>query len=272
MSVSTWDAFHGSPYATSRARQRRRLAAEMPRAATVPAPIIAATAPKLSVNRRAELRKHAGIIGLGIAVAVLHTVVASQWDTSSPVHPARPLVTVELVKPKEPEPPKPPEKQPDPPKAQKPPKPLPPKPLPRVAPQPQPQPAPAPAPVPKIEAAAPDTAPAVTVPPAPPVQAREPQETVTQASAYAAYLHNPPPPYPPQAQRLGLEGKVVLRVHVLASGKAASVELQSSSGRKLLDEAAIAAVQGWTFAPARRGQTPIDGWATVPVEFKLERS
>ncbi|OWW20830.1 hypothetical protein AYR66_16490 [Noviherbaspirillum denitrificans] len=198
---------------------------------------------------------------------MLHTVVASHWDASSPVQAAKPQVVVELVKPKEPEPPKPPEKQPEPPKAQKLP---PPKSLPRVVPQPQPQ--AAPAPVPKVEAAAPNSAPAVTLPPAPPVQAQEPQETVTQASAYAAYLHNPPPPYPAQAQRLGLEGKVVLKVRVLASGKAASVELQTSSGRKMLDEAALAAVQGWTFAPARRGQTPIDGWATVPVEFKLERS
>ncbi|RJG05502.1 energy transducer TonB [Noviherbaspirillum cavernae] len=69
---------------------------------------------------------------------------------------------------------------------------------------------------------------------------------------------------------MGIEGKVILRV--LASGKHAQVELQTSSGRKMLDEAAIAAVHGWLFAPAKRGQPPIEGWATVPVEFKLERS
>ena len=264
MSVSTWDAFHGSPLGTSRSRQRRRQPAQPTRAAT-PAPIIAAAQ---AARTPGKLREHGGIIMLAIAVALLHTVVASHWDASSPVQPAKPQVVVELVKPKEPEPPKPPEKQPEPPKAKQPPKPLPPKSVPRVAPQPQP----APAPVPKVEAAAPNTAPAVTVPAAPPVQTSEVQETVTQATAYAAYLHNPPPPYPPQAQRLGLEGKVILRVRVLASGKAASVELQTSSGRKMLDEAAVAAVQGWTFAPARRGQTPIDGWATGPVEFKLERS
>lgn len=264
MSVSTWDAFHGSPISTPRSRQRRRQPAQANRAAA--APIVAAPP---AARPPAKLREHAGIIGLAVAVAVLHTVVASSWDASSPLQPAKPQVVVELVKPTEPEPPKP-EKQPEPPKAQKIPKPQSAKPIPRMASQPQP--APAPAPVPKVEAAAPNTAPAVTVPPAPPVQAPEPQETVTQATAYAAYLHNPPPSYPPQAQRLGLEGKVILRVRVLASGKAASVELQTSSGRKMLDEAAIAAVQGWTFAPARRGQMPIDGWATVPVEFKLERS
>jgi protein TonB len=25
----------------------------------------------------------------------------------------------------------------------------------------------------------------------------------------------------------------------------------------------------WTFDPARRGQTPVDGWVTVPLNFKL---
>jgi protein TonB len=95
---------------------------------------------------------------------------------------------------------------------------------------------------------------------------------VTQPIGYAGYLHNPPPAYPANAQRMGMEGKVILRVKVLASGKPASVEIQTSSGKKMLDEAAVAAVQGWMFTPSHRGQTPIDGWATVPIEFKLERS
>ena len=116
----------------------------------------------------------------------------------------------------------------------------------------------------------------IPAPPAPePVReaVREPiPEAVTPATGYAGYLHNPPPAYPANAQRMGLEGKVLLRVRVLANGKPAAIEIQTSSGRKILDDAAIAAVQGWQFAPARRGQTAVDGWATVPVEFKLERS
>jgi protein TonB len=271
MSVSTWDAVSASSYSVARQRQRRRTVAQ-PISSRRPAQEMQAV--PISVPHedrpRATLREHAGIVLLGVAVAALHTMVASQWESAASVQPPAPQVVVELVKPREIEPPKPPEPV-------KPPKPQPQKlaPPPKAIARPAPQPQPAPAPLAQQPEPAPaNTTPAVTVPPAAPVQAPAPapQETVTPASASAAYLHNPPPAYPASAQRLGLEGKVVLRVRVLASGKPVSVELQSSSGRKMLDEAAIAAVQGWMFAPARRGQTPIEGWATVPVEFKLERS
>ena len=39
---------------------------------------------------------------------------------------------------------------------------------------------------------------------------------------------------------------------------------------KLLDEEAKATVRTWRFSPSKRGSTPIDGWATVPIEFKLD--
>jgi len=111
---------------------------------------------------------------------------------------------------------------------------------------------------------------AVTDPsPAPPPPKVE--EPVTEASANAAYLKNPPPEYPMFAQRQGWEGTVLLRVHVLSSGKPEHVEIKQSSGRKTLDEAALTAVRNWTFVPSRRGSTPVDGWATVPIEFKLAK-
>ncbi|RMO67978.1 Ferric siderophore transport system protein, TonB family [Pseudomonas syringae pv. aptata] len=36
-----------------------------------------------------------------------------------------------------------------------------------------------------------------------------------------------------------------------------------------LDEAAQAAVRQWTFIPAKRGDTPVEGWVNVPMAFKL---
>jgi protein TonB len=56
---------------------------------------------------------------------------------------------------------------------------------------------------------------------------------------------------------------------VLASGKADNVTVDKSTGFKILDDAAIKAVLQWTFDPARRGRTPVDGWVTVPLNFKL---
>jgi protein TonB len=153
------------------------------------------------------------------------------------------------------------------------PKKAPPKPAPKPKPQPpkqktEPRPAlPTPA---KAEAppapAAPTAAPAPAVPAAVPAPAQAP---LTPPSASAGYLRNPAPEYPALALRRNWEGTVLLRVHVLASGRPSEIQVQKSSGRELLDEAAVAAVKRWSFVPARRGDQAQDGWVSVPIDFKL---
>ncbi|MDH5344064.1 MAG: energy transducer TonB, partial [Betaproteobacteria bacterium] len=86
----------------------------------------------------------------------------------------------------------------------------------------------------------------------------------------AAYLRNPPPRYPPAARRLGSEGTVMLRVLVSAEGLPVRVELEQTSGSSPLDRAALDAVRGWRFAPARRGEQNIEDWVRVPIVFRLE--
>jgi protein TonB len=49
------------------------------------------------------------------------------------------------------------------------------------------------------------------------------------------------------------------------------VEVVTSSGAKALDDAAAVTVKKWLFSPSKRGDVPIDGWATVPIEFKLDQ-
>ena len=97
----------------------------------------------------------------------------------------------------------------------------------------------------------------------------QPVEKLTEASATAAYLNNPPPVYPEAAQEKGWEGTVILSVLVQPDGKAKTVEVKTSSGRKILDQAATQTVQRWTFVPARRGETPVEGWVEVPIDFRL---
>ena len=70
--------------------------------------------------------------------------------------------------------------------------------------------------------------------------------------------------------RQGWQGTVLLRVKVLQTGAVDGIEIVKSSGKKLLDDAAIHTVERWVFAPSTRGTTPIDGFATVPIEFKLD--
>lgn len=107
--------------------------------------------------------------------------------------------------------------------------------------------------------------------PAPPAPVQAAPEAVTPPIGRAGYLNNPAPTYPSFAQRRGWEGSVLLRVHVLAGGTPDNVQIATSSGRDLLDQAAINAVKTWTFIPAKRGQTPVDGWVTVPIDFTLAK-
>lgn len=92
----------------------------------------------------------------------------------------------------------------------------------------------------------------------------------TQPLFNAAYLRNPAPLYPAIARRSGDQGTVMLKVLVSGEGAPLRVELDQSSGSKSLDSAALEAVKGWRFVPARRGAQNIEGWVRVPVVFKLE--
>jgi protein TonB len=155
----------------------------------------------------------------------------------------------------------------------------PPKSLPKVEPPPPPKRTPPKAPPPIQTAApapteAPIAAPVATVaavaPAEPAAAAPAEPEPVKPAFGGIGYKNNPPPDYPAQAARQGWQGTVLLRVRVLQSGAVESVEVVKSSGKKVLDDAAIQTVQRWLFAPSTRGDTPVDGFATVPVEFKLD--
>ncbi|PKM30737.1 MAG: energy transducer TonB [Gammaproteobacteria bacterium HGW-Gammaproteobacteria-11] len=140
-------------------------------------------------------------------------------------------------------------------------------PKPEPPPTPRPQPTPRPVETPPVQtASAPTPAPAAAAqptpaPPAPPV--------VTPPTANAAYLNNPAPQYPDLAVRRGWEGSVMLRVHVLANGRPSEIQIQTSSGRDALDQAAVTAVQRWTFVPSKRGEEPQNGWVSVPIDFRL---
>ncbi|HEX7054368.1 MAG TPA: TonB family protein [Burkholderiales bacterium] len=129
-----------------------------------------------------------------------------------------------------------------------------------LAPAPPPPPAPEPSPPPP-PAAAPVVA---AAPPAPP------PEPVVAPVFSADYLKNPPPDYPALSRRLGEQGRVLLRVHVDARGRADEVQVRASSGFARLDEAAQRTVRGWKFVPARRGDDPVAAWVLIPISFRLE--
>lgn len=87
---------------------------------------------------------------------------------------------------------------------------------------------------------------------------------------HAAYLNNPPPVYPMVARRMGWQGRVVMYVEVLESGLPGQVKLHQSSGRDVLDNAAMQAVRGWKFVAARQNGQVVSKWFLVPIPFILK--
>lgn len=191
---------------------------------------------------------------VALAVIAAHSLGAwygNRFSLQADIKPKKNTLALEFVRPPEPvkaEPPPPP----------------PPKPRQQKAPPPiqtaavVPSEAPIAAPVETVAAVEP-------APPAPPAP-----EPVKAAFGGIGYKNNPAPDYPSTAVRQGWQGTVLLRVKVLQSGAVESIEVVKSSGKKVLDDAAIHTVERWVFAPSTRGSTPIDGFATVPIEFKLD--
>ena len=96
------------------------------------------------------------------------------------------------------------------------------------------------------------------------------ESKVTPPNFNAGYLRNPPPRYPLIARRNGEQGTVTLKVLVTREGLPAEISVQTSSGSASLDQAAVEAVKGWRFAPARQGAQAVEAWVLVPIVFKLE--
>ena len=78
------------------------------------------------------------------------------------------------------------------------------------------------------------------------------------------------PRYPSTAQRAGIQGTTMLRVHVLEDGRVGEINVEESAGHPDLDEAATDAVRRWRFEPARRGEQAVAMWVRLPVEFRLK--
>lgn len=131
-------------------------------------------------------------------------------------------------------------------------------------------------PEPEPQVAAPDDVP---VAPSLPVESAPAQPENTspglpdrEPDYHAAYLNNPIPAYPMVARRMGWQGKVILNVEVLESGLPGQIKLYQSSGRDVLDNAAMQAVRGWKFVAARQNGQMVAKWFLVPIPFILKES
>ncbi|MDO5610728.1 MAG: energy transducer TonB [Pseudomonadota bacterium] len=84
------------------------------------------------------------------------------------------------------------------------------------------------------------------------------------------YRHNPPPLYPREALRQQWQGTVLLRVTVDEAGNPVQVEIETSSGHRVLDRAARDQVlRQWKFVPAMHNGHAMRAIGRVPVSFAL---
>jgi periplasmic protein TonB len=115
-----------------------------------------------------------------------------------------------------------------------------------------------------------------TPPPLQPREFKRPQISVAAAQIAGVdetfppeLLDNAPPDYPAEAIARNLEGTVLLRLHIAASGMVERVEVVTSSGHDVLDSAAVEAVSQWRARPAHRAGIAVATVELLPVRFRL---
>jgi len=108
---------------------------------------------------------------------------------------------------------------------------------------------------------------ATKVPPAAPTQ--EAALPIVPPRPISGMPDNAVAAYSAQADPHHIEGEVILRVEVSATGNLISVAIARSSGNDVLDQAALLVVRHWHFAPATRGGEPVAGTAEVPIWSRL---
>jgi len=80
------------------------------------------------------------------------------------------------------------------------------------------------------------------------------------------------PSYPTAARQAEQQGTAILSVQILENGRSGVITIIQSSGYDLLDNAAMAAVRQWRFAPAKdlTSGKSVSCYSTLPVSFSLK--
>jgi protein TonB len=92
-----------------------------------------------------------------------------------------------------------------------------------------------------------------------------------EVSTWSPAIGNKKPKYPGLARRHGLEGRVLLLVHVDEQGQVISSETKQSSGHLILDNAANKAVKSWRFVASQQAMRITRMTVEIPIVFKLTK-
>src|SRR5690606_5540635 len=110
-----------------------------------------------------------------------------------------------------------------------------------------------------------------------PAQAPSTPEAIAGPASSAAPAHRPlpaerlpPPKYPAEAAKAGLDGRVLLKVLVAADGSVREAVIERSSPAGVFDAVTLEAVRQWRFTPRIENGRAVGGWVRVPVDFEAD--
>lgn len=89
------------------------------------------------------------------------------------------------------------------------------------------------------------------------------------ANSIPALVFNPAPQYPPAALKARQTGRVTVHVKIQPDGSVSEAAVHKSSGIPALDQAALAAVRAWQFAPLD-GLSNSVRQAAIPIRFVID--
>ena len=77
------------------------------------------------------------------------------------------------------------------------------------------------------------------------------------------------PVYPPELQKLGVEGTVVMLVVITNHGTVINPSIRNTVEDYRFTQAALDAVQQWVYQPALLNGQPVEILTTITLEFQL---
>lgn len=99
--------------------------------------------------------------------------------------------------------------------------------------------------------------------------AKAPAPVLTAPTIDPRYADRFQPIFPPDEQRAGHDGRVVVRVLVGADGRVKEIVLVSATSDSFFAVTRKRALDTWRFKPATRDTIPVEAWREVAVSFVL---
>ncbi|UVO55148.1 energy transducer TonB [Sphingomonas sp. SUN039] len=98
-----------------------------------------------------------------------------------------------------------------------------------------------------------------------------PLPVLTGAGIDSRFARDLQPPYPPNLERMEVEGSVTVRVQIGPDGRVAAVELVRPDDPGFFASTRDWALKRWRFKPATRDGVAVASWLTKTVQFRIVR-